>query len=127
MHHVPGSENAMVGVAQCYGESVPCSCCRWLCARLANIDPTHSSQAINAFSKSSIRQIAASLHFYGAFTNEERAAAGGVVEIPADVDEEFRPLNYTPVLRPRYGADPSREESAALLVAATRGDLWAWH
>ena len=29
MQHGPGAENAMGGVAQCYGKSVPCWCCRW--------------------------------------------------------------------------------------------------
>src|SRR3979411_3383738 len=54
MQHGPGAENAMGGVAQCYGESVPVLVLPMGYARrLANIDPNfNSSQAMRAFSKS---------------------------------------------------------------------------
>jgi len=53
MQHGPGAENAMGGVAQCYGESVPVLVLPMGYARrLANIDPNfNSSQAMKAFSK----------------------------------------------------------------------------
>ena len=55
MQHGPGAENAMGGVAQCYGESVPVLVLPMGYARrLAHIDPNfNSSQAMRAFSKSS--------------------------------------------------------------------------
>ena len=51
-----------------------------------------------------------------------------IVEIPADMwnEEVPEPLNYTPVLRTRYGADPVHvKEAAALLVAAKRPVIYA--
>src|SRR5687767_12856780 len=50
MQHGPGAENAMGGVAQCYGESVPVLVLPMGYARrLANIDPNfNSSQAMRA-------------------------------------------------------------------------------
>ncbi len=55
MQHGPGAENAMGGVAQCYGESVPVLVLPMGYARrLANIEPNfNSSQAMKAFAKSS--------------------------------------------------------------------------
>ena len=129
MQHGPGAENAMGGVAQCYGESVPVLVLPMGYARrLANIDPNfNSSQAMKAFSKSSEPiNIAAEVCniFRRAFTKLKNGRGGPViVEIPADMwnEEVPEPLNYTPVLRTRYGADPVHvKEAAALLVAAKR-------
>ncbi len=129
MQHGPGAENAMGGVAQCYGESVPVLVLPMGYARrLANIDPNfNSSQAMKAFSKSSEPIILASEVcniFRRAFTKLKNGRGGPViVEIPADMwnEEVPEPLNYTPVLRTRYGADPVHvKEAAALLVGARR-------
>ena len=133
MQHGPGAENAMGGVAQCYGESVPVLVLPMGYARrLANIDPNfNSSQAMKAFSKSSEPiNIAAEVCniFRRAFTKLKNGRGGPViVEIPADMwnEEVPEPLNYTPVLRTRYGADPVHvKEAAALLVERQApGDL----
>ena len=55
MQHGPGAENAMGGVAQCYGESVPVLVVPMGYARrLQQVDPNfHSSTAMRAFAKSS--------------------------------------------------------------------------
>ena len=54
MQHGPGAENAMGGVAQCFGESVPVLVLPMGYARrLANIEPNfNSSRAMRAFAKS---------------------------------------------------------------------------
>ena len=134
MQHGPGAENAMGGVAQCYGESVPVLVLPMGYARrLANIDPNfNSSQAMRAFSKSSEPIILAAEVcniFRRAFTKLKNGRGGPViVEIPADMwnEEVPEPLNYTPVLRTRYGADPVHvKEAAALLVGAKRPVIYA--
>src|ERR1700748_1908264 len=134
MQHGPGSENAMGGVAQCYGESVPVLVLPMGYARrIANIDPNfNSSQAMKAFSKSSEPINLAtefSTIFRRAFTKLKNGRGGPFfVEIPADMwnEEVPEPLNYTPVLRTRYGADPVRvKEAASLLVNAKRPVLYA--
>ena len=134
MQHGPGAENAMGGVAQCYGESVPVLVLPMGYARrLANIDPNfNSSQAMKAFSKSSEPIILAAEVcniFRRAFTKLKNGRGGPViVEIPADMwnEEVPEPLNYTPVLRTRYGADPVHvKEAAALLVGAKRPVIYA--
>ena len=134
MQHGPGAENAMGGVAQCYGESVPVLVLPMGYARrIANIDPNfNSSQAMKAFSKSSEPiNIAAEVGniFRRAFTRLKNGRGGPViVEIPSDMwnEEVPEPLNYTPVLRTRYGADPVHvKEAAALLVGAKRPVIYA--
>jgi thiamine pyrophosphate-dependent acetolactate synthase large subunit-like protein len=114
MQHGPGAENAMGGVAQCYGESVPVLVLPMGYARrLANIEPNfNSSQAMRAFAKSAEPiNVAAEVCniFRRAFTKLKNGRGGPViVEIPSDMwnEEVPEPLNYTPVLRTRYGADP---------------------
>ncbi len=134
MQHGPGAENAMGGVAQCYGESVPVLVLPMGYARrLANIEPNfNSSQAMKAFAKSSEPiNIAAEVGniFRRAFTKLKNGRGGPViVEIPADMwnEEVPEPLNYTPVLRTRYGADPVHvKEAAALLMSAKRPVIYA--
>src|SRR5258705_445234 len=134
MQHGPGAENAMGGVAQCYGESVPVLVLPMGYARrLANIEPNfNSSQAMKAFAKSSEPiNLASEVGniFRRAFTKLKNGRGGPViVEIPADMwnEEVPEPLNYTPVLRTRYGADPVHvKEAAALLTGAKRPVIYA--
>ena len=134
MQHGPGAENAMGGVAQCYGESVPVLVLPMGYARrLANIEPNfNSSQAMKAFAKSSEPiNLASEVGniFRRAFTKLKNGRGGPViVEIPADMwnEEVPEPLNYTPVLRTRYGADPVHvREAAALLTGAKRPVIYA--
>ena len=129
MQHGPGAENAMGGVAQCYGESVPVLVLPMGYARrLANIEPNfNSSRAMRAFAKSAEPITLASEVgniFRRAFTQLKNGRGGPViVEIPADMwnEEVPEPLNYTPVLRTRYGADPEHVKEAAALLAAQSG------
>jgi thiamine pyrophosphate-dependent acetolactate synthase large subunit-like protein len=133
MQHGPGAENAMGGVAQCYGESVPVLVLPMGYARrLANIEPNfNSSQAMRAFAKSAEPiNIAAEVGniFRRAFTKLKNGRGGPViVEIPADMwnEEVPEPLNYTPVLRTRYGADPVhvKEAGGATDRRQAAGDL----
>src|SRR5271156_4242939 len=134
MQHGPGAENAMGGVAQCYGESVPVLILPMGYARrIANIDPNfNSSQAMKAFVKSAEPiNLATEVGniFRRAFTRLKNGRGGPViVEIPSDMwnEEVPEPLNYTPVLRTRYGADPVHvKEAAQMLVNARRPVLYA--
>ncbi len=134
MQHGPAAENAMGGVAQCFGESVPVLVLPMGYARrISNIEPNfNSSQAMKAFSKSSEPIVLASEVaniFRRAFTRLKNGRGGPViVEIPADMwnEEVPEPLNYTPVLRTRYGPDPVHvKEAAALLVNAKRPVIYA--
>jgi thiamine pyrophosphate-dependent acetolactate synthase large subunit-like protein len=134
MQHGPGAENAMGGVAQCYGESVPVLVLPMGYARrIAQIDPNfNSTQAMRMFAKSSEAiNVAAEVCniFRRAFTKLKNGRGGPViVEIPADMwnEEVAEPLNYTPVLRTRYGADPAAVRQAAeMLINAKRPVLYA--
>ena len=134
MQHGPGAENAMGGVAQCYGELVPVLVLPMgYPRRIAQVDPNfNSSQAMRLFSKSAeqIWQAAEVCNiFRRAFTKLKNGRGGPViVEIPSDSwnDEVAEPLNYTPVLRTRYGADPADVKRAAeLLVNAKRPVMYA--
>src|SRR4029078_7660030 len=89
------------------------------------------SEAMKAFSKSSEPIILAAEVaniFRRAFTKLKNGRGGPViVEIPADMwnEEVPEPLNYTPVLRTRYGADPVHvKEAAELLVDAKRAVIY---
>src|SRR5439155_20577146 len=107
IQHGPGAENAMGGVAQCYGESVPVLVLPMGYARrLANIEPNfNSSRAMRAFAKSAEPITLASEVgniFRRAFTQLKNGRGGPViVEIPADMGNEEvpEPLNSAPVLR----------------------------
>src|SRR3981189_69525 len=134
MQHGPGAENAMGGGAKCFGESVPVLVLPMGYARrLANIEPNfNSSQAMRAFAKSAEPiNLASEVGniFRRAFTKLKNGRGGPViVEIPADMwnEEVPEPLNYTPVLRTRYGADPVHvKEAAHLLVNAKRPVIYA--
>ena len=99
--------------------------------RLANIEPNfNSSRAMRAFAKSAEPITLASEFcniFRRAFTQLKNGRGGPViVEIPADMwsEEVPEPLNYTPVLRTRSGADPEHvRQAAAMLRRKTAGDL----
>jgi acetolactate synthase-1/2/3 large subunit len=134
MQHGPGAENAMGGVAQCYGESVPVLVLPMGYARrLQQVDPNfNSTTAMRAFAKSSeVINLASEVGniFRRAFTKLKNGRGGPViVEIPSDMwnEEVPEPLNYTPVLRTRYGADPVHvKEAAGLLINAKRPVLYA--
>lgn len=134
MQHGPGAENAMGGVAQCFGESVPVLVLPMgYQRRLSHIEPNfNSSEAMKPFAKSSEPIILAAEVaniFRRAFTKLKNGRGGPViVEIPSDMwnEEVPEPLNYTPVLRTRYGADPVHvREAAALLVNAKRPVIYA--
>lgn len=84
MQHGPGSENAMGGVAQCYGELVPVLVLPMGYARrIANIEPNfNSSQAMKPFSKSTEPIILASEVcniFRRAFTKLKNGRGGPVI------------------------------------------------
>jgi thiamine pyrophosphate-dependent acetolactate synthase large subunit-like protein len=134
MQHGPGAENAMGGVAQCYGDSVPVLVLPMGYARrIAHIEPNfNSSEVMKPFSKSTEPIILASEVcniFRRAFTKLKNGRGGPViVEIPADMwnEEVPEPLDYTPVLRTRYGADPVHlKEAAQLLINAKRPVIYA--
>ena len=134
MQHGPGAENAMGGVAQCYGESVPVLVLPMGYARrLQQVDPNfNSTTAMRAFAKSSeVINLASEVGniFRRAFTKLKNGRGGPViVEIPSDMwnEEVPEPLNYTPVLRTRYGADPVHiKEAASLLINAKRPVMYA--
>jgi len=134
MQHGPGAENAMGGVAQCYGESVPVLILPMGYARrLANIDPNfNSSQAMKPYTKSAEPITTANEVgniFRRAFTNLRNGRGGPcIVEIPGDMwnDEVSEPLNYTPVLRTKSGADPvDIKRAAAMLIAAKNPMMYA--
>jgi thiamine pyrophosphate-dependent acetolactate synthase large subunit-like protein len=134
MQHGPGAENAMGGVAQCYGESVPVLVLPMgYPRRLAHIDPNFSSTyAMKPFAKSTEPITLANEVcniFRRAFTRLKNGRGGPVVvEIPSDMwnEEVPEPLNYTPVLRTRSGADPQHiKDAAALLISARRPVIYA--
>src|SRR3569833_1292782 len=134
MQHGPGAENAMGGVAQCFGESVPVLVLPMgYPRRLSHVEPNfNSSEAMRPFPKSAEPIILASevcIIFRPAFTKLKTGRGGPVVvEIPSDMWNEDvpEPLNYTPVLRTRYGADPQHvREAAALLIGAKRPVIYA--
>jgi acetolactate synthase-1/2/3 large subunit len=134
MQSGPGAENAMGGVAQCYGESVPVLVLPMGYARrLAHIDPNfNSTTGMKAFTKSAEPIILASEVsniMRRAFTQLRNGRGGPViVEIPNDMftAEVPEPFEYTPVLSTRYGPDPVHvKEAAAMLLAAKKPVLYA--
>jgi acetolactate synthase-1/2/3 large subunit len=128
MQHGPGAENAMGGVAQCYGESVPVLILPMGYARrLAHIDPNfNSTSAMKPYVKGSEPiNIAAEVCniFRRAFTKLRNGRGGPVVvEIPADMwnEEVAEPLDYTPVISTRYGPDPDHVKAAAAMLAGAK-------
>ncbi len=132
--HGPGIENAIGGIAQCYGESVPVLVMPMgYPRRLAHIDPNfNSSQSLKAITKSAepINIAAEVCNIMRRAFTQLRNGRGGpvVVEIPSDMfnEEVAEPLDYVPVMTTRYGPDPDHvKEAAALLLAAKRPVIYA--
>ena len=128
MQHGPGAENAMGGVAQCYGESVPVLILPMGYARrLAHIDPNfNSTSAMKPYVKGSepINSAAEVCNIFRRAFTKLRNGRGGpvVVEIPADMwnEEVAEPLDYTPVISTRYGPDPDHVKTAAAMLAGAK-------
>ena len=128
MQHGPGAENAMGGVAQCFGESVPVLVLPMgYPRRLAHVGPNfNSSQVMRPVAKSSepitlAGEVGNILR--RAFTRLRNGRGGPVVvEIPLDMwdDELPEPLHYTPVPATRCGPDPVDVKGAAALIAAAK-------
>ncbi|MCX7383624.1 MAG: thiamine pyrophosphate-requiring protein [Alphaproteobacteria bacterium] len=134
MQHGPGAENAIGGIAQCFGESVPVLVLPMGYARrLAHMDPNFNSTiSLKSITKSTEPiMLAAEVSniMRRAFTQLRNGRGGPVVvEIPGDMfnEEVPEPFEYTPVLSTRYGPDPIHvKEAAALLVAAKNLVLYA--
>jgi thiamine pyrophosphate-dependent acetolactate synthase large subunit-like protein len=134
MQHGPGAENAIGGVAQCYGESVPVLILPMgYPRRLAHIDPNfNSSYSMRSIAKSTEPIMLASevCNIFRRAFSRLRNGRGGpvVVEIPSDMwqEEVAEPLDYVPVLSTRYGPDPVHvAEAASLLVSAKRPVIYA--
>ncbi len=134
MQHGPGAENAIGGVAQCYGESVPVLILPMgYPRRLAHIDPNfNSSYSMRSIAKSTEPIMLASevCNIFRRAFSRLRNGRGGpvVVEIPSDMwqEEVAEPLDYVPVLSTRYSPDPLHVvEAAALLVGAKRPVIYA--
>jgi acetolactate synthase-1/2/3 large subunit len=133
MQHGPGAENAVGGVAQCFGESVPVLVLPMgYPRRLAYVRPNFNACEV-------LRPVAKStepIMLAGEVANVMRRAfsrlrngRGGpvVVEIPADMFDVELPddLHYAPVPSTRCGPDPvDVKRAAAMLVAAERPLLW---
>jgi acetolactate synthase-1/2/3 large subunit len=133
MQHGPGTENAIGGIAQCYGESVPVLVLPMGYARrIAHIDPnynaTHSLKSITKSTEPVMLAAEVSNIMRRAFTRLRNGRGGPVVvEIPADMfnEEVPEPFEYEPVLSTRYGPDPDHvKEAAKLLVEAKRPVLY---
>lgn len=134
MQHGPGTENAYGGIAQAYSESVPILVLpAGYPRRLAFVDPNyHATRNMAQVSKSAEPVFDAAQVpniFRRAFTRLRNGRGGPVlVEVPVDVwDEEVsEPLDYSPVIRTRYGPDPADVRRAAVLLAeANRPVIYA--
>ena len=134
MQHGPGAENAIGGIAQCFGESVPVLVLPMGYARrLAHMDPNFNSTiSLKSITKSTEPVMLASEVsniMRRAFTQLRNGRGGPVVvEIPGDMfnEEVPEPFEYTPVLATRYGPDPVHvKEAAALMVNAKRLVIYA--
>ena len=133
MQHGPGAENAIGGIAQCFGESVPVLVLPMGYARrIAHIDPNFNSTiSLKSITKSTEPVMLASEVsniMRRAFTKLRNGRGGPVVvEIPGDMfnEEVPEPFEYTPVLSTRYGPDPVHvKEAAALLAGAKKPVLY---
>ena len=134
MQHGPGTENAYGGIAQAYSESVPILV---LPAghprRLAHVDPNYNATRNMAAVTKSAEPVTSAAEvpnvFRRAFTRLRNGRGGPVlVEIPVDLwgEDVPEPLDYTPVLRTRYGPDPADvRRAAALLAQAERPVIYA--
>jgi len=134
MQHGPGAENAIGGIAQCYGESVPVLVLPMGYARrIAHMDPNFNSTiSLKSITKSTEPVMLASEVsniMRRAFTKLRNGRGGPVVvEIPGDMfnEEVPEPFEYTPVLSTRYGPDPVHvKEAAKAIVNAKRLVIYA--
>ncbi len=131
MQHGPGAENAIGGIAQCFGESVPVLVLPMGYARrLAHMDPNFNSTiSLKSITKSTEPVMLASEVsniMRRAFTKLRNGRGGPVVvEIPGDMfnEEVPEPFEYTPVLSTRYGPDPVHVKQAAALLAGAKNPV----
>jgi thiamine pyrophosphate-dependent acetolactate synthase large subunit-like protein len=134
MQHGPGSENAMGGVAQAYGESVPILVLPMgYTRRLAHVDPNFNSVASMRTITKSAEPITSPAEisniFRRAFSRLRNGRGGPVlVEIPLDLfaEEVPEPFVYEPVISTRYGPDIADVRlAAAALVSAKNPVIYA--
>ena len=134
MQHGPGAENAFGGVAQAYGESVPLLVMPMGYARdnryvSPNFDSVRSMETVTKSAEPIMRAHQVPAIFRRAFTQLKNGRGSPcLVEIPADIwnEEVPEPLEYSPVLRTRYGPDPiAVKEAVQLLSAANRPIIYA--
>ena len=134
MQHGPGAENAMGGVAQCLRRVRPRAgaadgLCAPDCQHRAELQFQPGDEGVFEILRADQSRREVGNIFRRAFTKLKNGRGGPViVEIPADMwnEEVPEPLNYTPVLRTRYGADPVHvKEAAALLANAKRPVIYA--
>jgi len=141
MQHGPGTENALGGIAQAYGESVPILVLPMGYARrLMHVHPNFNAVAnVQHYTKSAEPVLAAAdipailRRAFGRLRN----GRGGpcLVEVPTDVfaEEVAEPIVYEPVPRTRTGPDPDDVSRVAdaligaerLVIHAGQGVHWA--
>ena len=125
MQHGPGAENAFGGVAQAYGESAPVLVMPMGYARrIAHMQPNFNSVLNFQHVTKSAEPIMLTQEIPNimrrAFTALRNGRPGPVlVEVPTDIfGENFEgELDYTPVVRNRFGPDPADVEKAAATLA----------
>ncbi|KUR77586.1 thiamine pyrophosphate-requiring protein [Novosphingobium sp. Fuku2-ISO-50] len=129
MQHGPGTENAYGGVAQAYSESVPVLVLpQGYARRIAHVpDNYNACRSMRDITKTAEPILRAEdtpailRRAFNALRNGRPRPA--LVEMPWDVlgDDVPEPLDYTPVVRVRYGPDPEQVAQVAdRLVAAKR-------
>jgi len=125
MQHGPGAENAFGGVAQAYGESAPVLVMPMGYARrIAHMQPNFNSVLNFQHVTKSAEPIMLTQEIPNimrrAFTALRNGRPGPVlVEVPTDIFGEIfeGELDYTPVVRNRFGPDPADVEKAAATLA----------
>ena len=125
MQHGPGAENAFGGVAQAYGESAPVLVMPMGYARrIAHMQPNFNSVLNFQHVTKSAEPIMLPQEIPNimrrAFTALRNGRPGPVlVEVPTDIFGEIfeGELDYTPVVRNRFGPDPADVEKAAATLA----------
>ena len=125
MQHGPGAENAFGGVAQAYGESAPVLVMPMGYARrIAHMQPNFNSVLNFQHVTKSAEPIMLTQEIPNimrrAFTALRNGRPGPVlVEVPTDILGEIfeGELDYTPVVRNRFGPDPADVEKAAATLA----------
>jgi len=141
MQHGPGTENAYGGVAQAYSESVPVLVLpQGYARRIAHVpDNYNACRSMRDITKTAEPILRAEdtpailRRAFNALRNGRPRPA--LVEMPWDVlgDDVPEPLDYTPVVRVRYGPDPEQVAQVAdrliaarrLVIHAGQGVHWA--